>query len=203
MKDFLMDLAADQLKKQVMPGLTKQVTDSYSKGSDDLVSKAFPLLLSMVNKKASTETGAKEVFDLVNNFDGGMLDNLSGLLGTPQEKEVEKQGSGLLDMLLGGSQKKVQTQLAEQSGLSKGQVLKILSIAAPMVISFLKNKQQKESLSVADMTNFLSSQNNMAKEKGLLDNPILKMALDKDGDGSIIDDIAEKAGKSFLKRFLG
>lgn len=76
----------------------------------------------------------------------------------------------LIDLLTGNTSNQVAEQAENKFGISRNQIIALLAVAAPLVISYLRNKSQD------------------AKEAEALNN-----ALDKDHDGSILDD-ASQAG---------
>lgn len=91
----------------------------------------------------------------------------------------------LLDLLTGSTGNQVATQAENKFGVSKTQILALLAVAAPLVISYLKNKSQD------------------TKEAESLNN-----ALDKDHDGSILDDVSQadarqNEGGSILSHVFG
>lgn len=72
----------------------------------------------------------------------------------------------LLDLLTGNSSNQVAEQAENKFGISKNQIIALLAVSAPLVISYLRNKTS-----------------NNANEAEALNN-----ALDKDHDGSILND---------------
>lgn len=91
----------------------------------------------------------------------------------------------LIDLLTGNTGNQVATQAENKFGVSKTQILALLAVAAPLVISYLRNKSQD------------------SKEAEALNN-----ALDKDHDGSILDDVSQadarqNEGGSILSHVFG
>ncbi|MEG0760402.1 DUF937 domain-containing protein [Chryseobacterium sp.] len=91
----------------------------------------------------------------------------------------------LIDLLTGNTGNQVAEQAENKFGVSKTQILALLAVAAPLVISYLRNKSQD------------------AKEAEALNN-----ALDKDHDGSILDDVSQAdarqiEGGSILSHIFG
>lgn len=91
----------------------------------------------------------------------------------------------LLDLLTGNSSSQVAEQAENKFGISKNQIIALLAVAAPLVISYLRNKSQD------------------AKEAEALNN-----ALDKDHDGSILNDPSQAInrqaeGNSILDHIFG
>ncbi len=92
---------------------------------------------------------------------------------------------GLIDLLTGNTGNQVAEQAENKFGISKTQVIALLAMAAPLIISYLKNKSQD------------------THEAEALNN-----ALDKDHDGSILDDVSQadarqSEGGSILNHIFG
>lgn len=91
----------------------------------------------------------------------------------------------LIDLLTGNTGNQVAEQAESKFGISKNQIIALLAVATPLVISYLRNKSQD------------------AKEAEALNN-----ALDKDHDGSILDDTSQldsrqSEGGSILSHIFG
>lgn len=91
----------------------------------------------------------------------------------------------LIDLLTGNTGNQVAEQAENKFGISKNQIIALLAVATPLVISYLRNKSQD------------------AKEAEALNN-----ALDKDHDGSILDDTSQLVnrqdeGGSILSHVFG
>ncbi|CAH0228037.1 DUF937 domain-containing protein [Chryseobacterium sp. WG14] len=91
----------------------------------------------------------------------------------------------LIDLLTGNTSNQVAEQAENKFGISKNQVIALLAVATPLIISYLRNKSQD------------------AKEAEALNN-----ALDKDHNGSILDDASQvearqAEGGSILDHIFG
>jgi hypothetical protein len=91
----------------------------------------------------------------------------------------------LIDLLTGNTGNQVAEQAEGKFGISRNQVIALLAVAAPLIISYLRNKSQD------------------SKEAESLNN-----ALDKDHDGSILDDVSQAdtrqdEGNSILSHIFG
>jgi len=91
----------------------------------------------------------------------------------------------LIDLLTGNTGNQVAEQAENKFGISKNQIIALLAVATPLVISYLRNKSQD------------------AKEAEALNN-----ALDKDHDGSILDNTSnlesrQNEGGSILSHVFG
>ena len=92
----------------------------------------------------------------------------------------------LIDLITGNAGNQVASDAENKFGISKNQVIALLAVAAPLVISYLRKKSQES-----------------PKEADALNN-----ALDKDHDGSILNDPAqatarEAEGGSILHHIFG
>lgn len=74
----------------------------------------------------------------------------------------------LIDLLTGNTSNQVAEQAENKFGISKNQIIALLAVAAPLVISYLRNKSQDSNEAEA-----------------------LNNALDKDHDGSILNDTSQ------------
>ncbi|MBK1898143.1 DUF937 domain-containing protein [Chryseobacterium paridis] len=91
----------------------------------------------------------------------------------------------LIDLLTGSTSNQVAEQAENKFGISKNQIIALLAVAAPLIISYLRNKSQD------------------SKEAEALNN-----ALDKDHNGSILDDSSQvearqAEGGSILNHVFG
>ena len=91
----------------------------------------------------------------------------------------------LLDLLTGNAGNQVATQAENKFGVSKNQIIALLAVAAPLVISYLRNKSQDSNEAEA-----------------------LNNALDRDHDGSILNnpsqaEARQTEGGSILDHIFG
>lgn len=91
----------------------------------------------------------------------------------------------LIDLLTGNTSNQVAEQAENKFGISKNQVIALLAVATPLIISYLRNKSQD------------------AKEAEALNS-----ALDKDHNGSILNDASQvearqAEGGSILDHIFG
>lgn len=92
---------------------------------------------------------------------------------------------GLIDLLTGNTGNQVAERAENKFGISRNQVLALLAVAAPFIISYLSKKSQSP---------------NEAES--------LNTALDKDHDGSILNDVSQaearqSEGNSILNHIFG
>ncbi len=171
---------------------------SQSVGADSAqVGKAtqlgIPALLQGLNKNAQDEAGARSLADALDyhatkqepdlsNFDIGSLDTVDG--------------SKILGHIFGNQNTAVADSLSARSGLSAGQTGGLLSMLAPLLMNLLGKEKQSKGIDaggLSDLTGTLTKQ--LGGGGGLLSG--ITGMLDKDKDGSVIDDLKDMFGGLF------
>ncbi len=166
---------------------------------------ALPAILGGLANNASTETGAQNLDQaLARDHDGSLLETLSGYLqgGVPAPRDADRQtdGSGILGHILGGSAGPVASEISARTGLNAGQAANLLITLAPIVMAYLGKQKQQKGLDAGSLSDLLTGQ--AAKNQGGIGGSILDMAsgaLDRDHDGSALDDLASMAADYFMK----
>lgn len=195
----LMDAVTRGLMDQLSDGGLAQIGSAVGideKSAGSALSAAMPLLISALATNASKPQGAGDLLEaLQEDHDGSILGNLGGLLQDPAAGE----GPGILQHALGAGRPTVEQGLAEKTGLSAGQIGKLLMIAAPLVMGMLGKTQREEGLDAGGLSSLLGS----AMQDDAQDSPdlmsILNSALDADKDGSAVDEVMGFLGKMFKK----
>ena len=160
---------------------------------------ALPMILAALAKNAQEPQGAESLANtLEKNHDGGILDNLGGFLNA--NSQTNDDGIGILSHIFGNKQGAVAHQVAEKSGLDIGQVAQLLITLAPIVMGFLGKKKVEQNLDANGLSHMLGEQQQTMQASG---NPMMDMIsgfLDKDNDGSAIDDLSSMAASYFQRR---
>ena len=193
----LQDLLGQQQGNQAVDQISQNLGADNSAVSS-AIQMALPVILSGLANNAQNPQGAQNLNNaLEKDHNGGLLDNLMGYLGggapNPQEATRQTNGGGILDHILGGSQGQVAQEVSQKSGLNTSQVAQLLITLAPIVMSFLGKKKQQENLGADGLSSWLGGQQQQMQSSG---NPMIDMAsrmIDKDGDGSAMDDLASMA----------
>lgn len=199
----LEDLLGQQQGNQAVEQISQNL-GANSSVVNSAIQMALPMILTGLAKNAQEPQGAQSLNNaLEKDHDGGLLDSLMGYLGggipTPQEATRQTNGNGILEHIFGGRQTQVANEVSQQSGLNAGQVAQLLITLAPIVMGFLGKKKQQENLGADGLSNWLGGQQQQMQSSG---NPMIDMAsriLDKDGDGSAMDDLASMAFSYFTK----
>lgn len=163
------------------------------------IQMALPMILSALANNALQPQGAEQLNNaLQKDHDGGILDNLGGFLGGGNADTAN--GLGILGHIFGNKQGAVAQQVSQNSGLDIGQVAQLLIMLAPIVMGFLGKKKQEQNLDAGGLQNMLGEQQQTMQSSG---NPVMNMVsgyLDKDGDGSAMDDLASMAASYFNRK---
>ena len=194
LEDLLGQQQGNQAVEQISQSLGANPTVTNS-----AIQMALPMILGALTKNAQQPEGADELANTLDkNHDGGILDNLGGFLGANQQ--TNDSGLGILGHIFGNKQGAVAQQVSQKSGLDIGQVAQLLITLAPIVMGFLGKKKQEQNLDAGGLQNMLGEQQQQMQSSG---NPMMDMVsgyLDKDGDGSSMDDLASMAASYFQRK---
>ena len=161
------------------------------------IQMALPMILSGLANNASEPQGADALNQtLQRNHNGDVLNNLSGYIDSPDSDD----GLGILGHIFGSKQGAVAQQVSQNSGLNLGQTAQLLITLAPIIMGFLGKKQQDQGLDSDGLSSLLQGQRQQMQSSG---NPIMDMVsgfLDKNNDGSAMDDLATMASTYMQNR---
>jgi len=152
----------------------------------------IPALLQALGRNTSTSSGARALAGALDQHKDDKVDNITDFL-----KNVDtKDGAKMLQHIFSGNNDRVQNNLARQTGMKKDQVSGVLTQLAPLLIGALgqqKKEQKLDESGISGLLNGLMGQGDSGV-MGLVTN-----MLDKDQDGSIVDDIGGMLGNFFKK----
>ena len=180
------DDALNAMSRQA--GTNKQQTQAA-------LASALPLLINAVNKQGGSGTqmsGFVQMLDL--DKDGSILDDVVGFMNAGGKAN----GDDILGSLLGQRRGQVEKYISNDSGIDMGAVSKILSMAAPVILSYLGRQNKQSGGGIADLIGAFTGGLKQQAPKNM---SILDQLLDQDNDGNVADDVAE-LGMSFLQGFM-
>ena len=189
----MLDLLNGSFGKDVVQGIT-QNTDASEDQTQAVVSNALPALLGALQSNASSGEGAQGILNALGaKHDGGILDNLSGFLGSNDTSD----GNGILKHVLGDKRDTVEQAISGKTGVSSGTVSKILAMLAPVVMGYLG--KQSRSNQVGDSGGLQGMLGGLLG--GTSGNNALGGLLDQNGDGKLgVDDVGGLLGGFFGKK---
>lgn len=191
----LEDLLGQQQGNQAVEQISQNL-GANSSVVNSAIQIALPAIIGGLAKNAQTPQGAQNLDNaLSQDHSGGLLDNLMGYLGggipAPQEATRQTDGGGILGHIFGGNQTQVAQEVSQQSGLNMGQVAQLLITLAPIVMSYLGQQKQQQNLDAGGLSNWLGGQQQQIQQSP--QSSLINSILDRDGDGSAMDDLASMA----------
>lgn len=200
LQDLLGQERGDQAVAQISSG-----TGIESSLVNSAVQAALPHILGGLANNTSTPDGAESLNNALGQHDGSLLDNLGGLAGLVLgggEPPPQADGGGILGHILGGSQDTVTQDVSQKTGLSGGQVMQILMMLAPLVMAYLGRQKQQTGVGVDGLGGLIGGLlGGGQQQQNTAAGGVMGMAesvLDRDHDGSAVDDIAS-AAMNYLK----
>ena len=202
----LQDLLGKEQGAQAVDQISQNVGADHG-SVNSAIQMALPMLINGLANNAATPQGAESLNQaLERDNHGGILDNLGGLGGmifggggdARQPKPKQADAGGILGHILGGNQGQVAQQVSRASGLDMGQTAQILMFLAPIVMGYLGRQKQQQGLDAGGLSDYLGGRQQEIQKSpqgGILGN-----MLDRDGDGSSMDDIASMAMSYITRR---
>lgn len=192
----IMQVLLNQLSGNGLKQISQQVGADEST-TNQVVTAAIPLLISALARNASQPGGANSLQNALQQHDGGILDNLGGLLGSSAETS---DGSAILGHVLGNRQGNIENALSRQTGLNAGSIAKILMMLAPLVMGALGKAQRQGGFDSGALSGYLNGQQRQAQAAAPDIMGTLTSLLDSNNDGSVLDDLGNIAGNLFGKK---
>jgi hypothetical protein len=185
----LTGLLNDALNNDTVSQISQQIGADEGTTSS-AIQAALPMLLGGLANNSASDTGAASLLGALDrDHDGSVLDDVGGFLGN----YASGQGSGILGHIFGGGQGTVEQGVSQASGLDMGKVGPLLMMLAPIVMGALGRTQREQSLGAGDLAGLLGgATQQMGSGSPLVD--MLSSVLDRDRDGSAIDDVAGMIG---------
>lgn len=210
----LQDLLGEEQGSQAAEQISSNVGAEPSM-VNSAIQMALPALINGLANNAATPDGAESLNTALekDHRGGGVLDNLGGLSdmifggGQAAAPPPQADAGGILGHILGNSQGAVAQEVSQKTGLGMGQVAQILMMLAPIVMGYLGRRKQQENVGADGLGGLLggllgSSQAQAAAPQSS-GNSLIDMAtsaLDRDRDGSSMDDIASMAFNYITKK---
>lgn len=199
----LIDLLQSQLSGNVLDQLSNQI-GGQKEETEVATSGIISMLTAALAKNAASPGGASALASALDtDHDGSILDNIGDLLGGNMANNRAANGAGILKHILGGKQGNAIDAISKMSGLSGDKTGNLMTMLAPIVLGMLGKQKRQNNMDQSGLSDMLSrsvkSATNQRQEMGLLGK-----LLDRDGDGSVMDDIAgmgmKTLGNLFRKR---
>lgn len=199
----VMDILQGQLPEGMLDQLTQQIGGADKTATATAATSALETLVVALTKNASTPDGASALANALDrDHDGSLLDNITDFLSgnTAAINPRAANGSGILNHVLGEKKAPAVDAISKVSGLEPEKTDSLLATLAPIVMGALGKAKNSTGMDVSDLVSMLSGVVSSKQTQG--GSPIMGMItgfLDKDNDGSIVDDIAG----NIMGRFFG
>jgi hypothetical protein len=196
----LMSLLKDQLTPEMIAQLSQQ-TGAAPAQTATAAEGIFSTLLGGLAKNAAGG-GAEAILGALNKDDhSSILGNVMGLL-SGNAGGAAANGAGILGHILGGQQQGAAQVISQASGVQQSGVADMMMKLAPMVMGVLgQQNQQQGGMNASGLASLLGGAVQTQSS-----NPLMQLAtqfLDKDHDGSMVDDLMGMVGSRLLGGMFG
>jgi hypothetical protein len=197
MSDLLEMITGQLMGGGTVSQLAKRIGAS-DKATSQALGGAVPMLLQGLAGNTERSGGANALAAALDrDHDGSILDDLGGFLGSGSTST----GDGILRHVLGDRRGQAESSLGKLSGLDTGQISKLLSLVAPLVLGFLGKEKRSQGLDAGMLGSLLGSTRESISQREPQLAGMLGSLLDADGDGSAMDEVAD-IGKGLLGRLF-
>lgn len=195
MKMDISSLLQGPMGQQIVNGVVEKlgINNDQAKVA---ISTAVPLLLTALNKNANSGDAQNIASALERDHDGSILDNLGAFFQGGNFSD----GLGILSHVLGGKQPQVENAIGKSTGLSSSQISQILAMVAPIVMGYLGKQKQQNGLDANGLSTLLGGLVGNVTQNNQREMSTIEKLLDRDGDGSVIDDAMDFLGGLFGKK---
>jgi hypothetical protein len=159
-----------------------------------ILSQAGPLLMGKMADNAKSAQGRESLARALDDHDESIFDKLDDIVNP----NIDTKGSGILSHILGDKAGMLAGVLAKKNGTDSNSTQKILEMAAPLILGQLGGQKKAKGLDAGGIFDMLQGEKKASGNSMILD--LTTQFLDKDKDGSIIDDLLGMAGKFLNKK---
>jgi hypothetical protein len=185
----LTGLLNDALSGETVNQISQQIgADEHT--TQQAIQSALPVLLGTMANNTQDPMGAASLAGaLERDHDGSALGNLGGLIGSLGGQH----GGGILGHIFGGNRPVAEERISQSSGLDMSKVGPLLMILAPIVMGALGQMRQQGNVNQNNLPEVLGGATRQTASNSPLMG-VLGSILDRDRDGSSMDDIAGMIG---------
>lgn len=197
----LRDLFQGQINNVLVEQIANQFGIQDKEKAQNAVEGGFTTLLNAISKNVATVDGASGLAGALDrDHDGSIIDDIAGFLGGTRQAENTSMlnGSGILKHLLGGSQNQVVEMLGQATGLHKSQAGQMLMSLAPVVMGMLGRQKKVNNLDSTSLADLVTRGTENFNRQSPTNTSLITKLLDKDGDGSAMDEIMSMGAKALF-----
>lgn len=189
----LQDLLGQEKGNEAVEQISRNLGANHT-SVNSAIQMALPVILGGLARNASDPQGAQNLNTAIEqDHDGSLLNNLMGYLGGAIQPQASRQtnGIGILDHIFGNKQTEIAKEVSQNTDLDMGQVAQLLITLAPIVMSYLGKQKQEQNLDSGGLSDWLGGQRQQIEQTP--QGGFLNSILDRDRDGSSMDDLASMA----------
>jgi len=160
------------------------------------------ILLDAISRNAQNQERGGGLFGAIKkDHDGGILGDLMGVLGGHKKVNNPKttNGTGIINHLLGKRQLEAAQIISQMSGLDIFKSGVLMQLIAPVIMGVVGQKQKSNGLDLGGLAKVLMGGGQQKSPQGSIAGGLLGKLLDRDGDGSMMDDLLNM-GIQILKK---
>ena len=151
----------DQLGGGGLSALAGMIGSDEQKTSSALTSTLSVLTGALARNSEEEEGAAALDAALEKDHDGGILSDVGGFLSGA----ASGPGLGILGHVLGSKQEPVAQEIAKDSGLDIGQVMTLMTTAAPLLMGVLGSKKKEEGLDAGGLAGMLAGEKQQVEQQ--------------------------------------
>ncbi len=201
----LMDLFQGQLGNVLAQQAAKTLGIKDPNQAEHAVDSTISTLLNAISRNVSTTQGAQGLAGALDrDHDGSILDDVVGFLGGASQSQNTSMlnGAGILKHVLGGQQNIVVDMLGKMTGLDKSKNGQLLMMLAPVVMGMLGKQKKQNGLNQTGLADLVVRGTENYNRRTPTDTNFITKILDKDGDGSALDEIASFGMKTIFGKLF-
>ncbi len=193
---------SDLLNSSIGQSIVKNVAGQFGldeRQAASAVNVAVPVILGGLNRNAQTPEGAASLNNALEaKHNGSLLDNLGSVLGGGNITDLLQDGGGILGHVFGNNVNTVENGVAQKTGISADKIGPIIKMLAPVVMAYLGKEKRTNNVNAGGLGDLLGGLLGGGAQQRRSGGGIFDMVsgfLDKDKDGSAIDDIFDMFNK--------
>ena len=197
------DLLQGNLPDDLLDHLTQQIGGKDRNQTRTAATGAINSMIAALNKNTNNPQGASALANALDrDHDGSIFNDVVGMLaGRARPKNTSMlNGAGILKHALGNSSGNIIDMISKMSGLQSQQSGSLLKTLAPLIMGALGRQKRQNNMDAGGLSDFLTKtvqgQTSRGAQMGLVER-----LLDQDGDGSVMDDIANMGMKTLGNLF--
>ena len=188
----LINFVHDQISGPRLTQLSRQLGISEQQTQQALPAALAALTGAMAQNTAQPQGAQQLSSALAKDHDGSLLDSLDGFLGGANPGALGA-GASILGHVFGNRQRQVEGNLGRTTGLDPATMARLLSLLAPIVLAYLGRRQRQQQLDPGGLATELGHERRQIETHPQARSG-LGALLDRDGDGQVMDDLADLAG---------